>query len=113
MKYTSEQLAKINDTLRVNLIINSCDVEFEGVKGKMMLTRQVADLPYSQMIELLVMIAKVNTFSPDNDPHGEHDFGSIDAFGDKWFWKFDYYDSDLTYFGHHTHVLTIMHSSDY
>jgi len=30
------------------------------------------------------------TFTPDNDPHGEHDFGSFEIEGTRVFWKIDY-----------------------
>ena len=29
--------------------------------------------------------------------YGEHDFGSIELFDEKLFWKFDYYDLDLKF----------------
>jgi hypothetical protein len=31
-------------------------------------------------------------FNADNDPHGEHDFGSFELEGEKLFWRIDYYD---------------------
>lgn len=31
-----------------------------------------------------------------NDPHGEHDFGSLTVAGKKVFWKIDYYQRDLS-----------------
>ena len=34
-------------------------------------------------------------FSPDNDPYGEHDFGSFEYAGKTIFWKIDCYDRDL------------------
>ena len=37
-----------------------------------------------------------DTFTADNGPYGEHDFGSITVAGHTVFWKFDYYDLDLT-----------------
>lgn len=33
-----------------------------------------------------------NAFTPDNDPYGEHDFGSIIIDGQKLLWKIDYFD---------------------
>lgn len=33
---------------------------------------------------------------PDNDPHEEHDFGSVMVDGRKVFWKIDYYGADMT-----------------
>ena len=32
-------------------------------------------------------VATFDAFSADNDPHGEHDFGSFELAGDKFFWK--------------------------
>jgi hypothetical protein len=31
-----------------------------------------------------------NDFTADNDPHGEHDFGSFHIQGERVFWKIDY-----------------------
>jgi hypothetical protein len=31
-----------------------------------------------------------DTFTNDNDPHRERDFGSFDLDGEKLFWKIDY-----------------------
>lgn len=35
-------------------------------------------------------------FSDDNDPHGEHDFGSMEIEGRNVFWKIDYFDPTMT-----------------
>ena len=35
-------------------------------------------------------------FNEDNDPYGEHDFGSLKVAGEKIFWKIDYYDESLS-----------------
>jgi len=59
-------------------------------------------------------------FSDDNDPWGEHDYGSVEIDGEKVFWKIDYYDPTLTQGSENpaneavTHrVLTIMLASEY
>ena len=36
-----------------------------------------------------------DTFTGDNDPYGEHDFGAFTLCGERLFWKIDYYTSDL------------------
>ena len=38
-----------------------------------------------------------DAFVEDNDPRGEHDFGSYEIAGVGLFWKIDYYDEDLRY----------------
>ena len=59
-------------------------------------------------------------FSADNDPHGEHDFGRFEVAGEKFFWKIDYYGSDMMSGSEvpsdpekTTRVLTIMLSHEY
>ena len=42
-------------------------------------------------------IAVYDDFCHANDPHEEHDFGSLDADGGRVFFKIDYYDKSLTY----------------
>jgi hypothetical protein len=57
-------------------------------------------------------------FTEDNDPYGEHDFGTVYWLGEKVFWKIDYYDQALEY-GEDPlslkcrRVLTVMLASDY
>jgi hypothetical protein len=57
---------------------------------------------------------------PDNDPYSEHDFGSFEIEGDKFFWKIDCYDKTLEFGSPDptdpsvtTRLLTIMLASEY
>ena len=88
--------------------------------GKVMMTSGVDELPDCVKAEALVQVAKFTAFSADNDPHGEHDFGSFTLVGRKFFWKIDYYDSELQYGSEDpsdprktTRVLTLMLASEY
>jgi hypothetical protein len=45
---------------------------------------------------ILLAVQKFNKFTPDNDPYEEHDFGKIEVGEHMIFWKFDYYDLDLS-----------------
>ena len=47
-------------------------------------------------VAILGVVQQYSGFAPDNDPYGEHDFGSFQFAGETIFWKFDYYDLDLT-----------------
>jgi hypothetical protein len=47
-------------------------------------------------VAILGVVQQYSAFTPDNDPYGEHDFGSFRFQGETIFWKFDYYDLDLT-----------------
>jgi Protein of unknown function (DUF3768) len=46
---------------------------------------------------LVQAVRDFNDFNPDNDPHGEHDFGALEWYGDTTYWKIDYYDQQLQY----------------
>lgn len=55
-----------------------------------------------------------------NDPHGEHDFGSVEFLGRKFFWKLDYYDAAMEFgsddpadLAKTTRVLTVMLAEEY
>jgi len=59
-------------------------------------------------------------FTVDNDPHGEHDFGSLLIADEKLIWKIDYYDLSLDYGSKDpadpaqtTRVMTIMLADEY
>ena len=57
-------------------------------------------------------------FSEDNDPYGEHDFGSLTYEGQPILWKIDYYDQALSRWcdpldERCKRVLSVMLSSEY
>ena len=61
-----------------------------------------------------------DAFTEDNDPYGEHDFGSVKIAGETVFWKIDYYNPNLDGGSDDpadttkTHrVLTVMLASEY
>jgi hypothetical protein len=41
--------------------------------------------------ELVAAIARVSAFDPSDDPYGERDFGALTVWGQRLFWKIDYY----------------------
>jgi hypothetical protein len=53
------------------------------------------------LASVLDRVRKFDRFTPHNDPYGEHDFGAFHHGDNQIFWRFDYYDLDLT-----------MHSAD-
>jgi hypothetical protein len=86
--------------------------------GRVMMTRGIAGRPDSN--EILERVTQFDAFSPDNDPYGEHDFGSFDQAGDTIFWKIDYYDAELKHGSQDpsdpavtARVLTIMLAEEY
>jgi Protein of unknown function (DUF3768) len=69
---------------------------------------------------LLAMVRNFNDFNEGNDPYGEHDFGSVEFQGKRYFWKIDYYADSSYEYGTEDprspstrRVMTVMHSSEY
>ena len=68
----------------------------------------------------LTKMRTFNEFTSDNDPYGEHDFGSFEVVGEKFMFKIDYFDKELI---HHSpdpsdpavteRVITIMLAVEY
>jgi hypothetical protein len=42
-------------------------------------------------------VATFDAFTPDNDPHGKHDFGNFEIAGQKFFFEIDYHDPGLEF----------------
>ena len=92
-----------------------------GIAGRVFQTAGINALPWQVQSKIRERVETFDQFTPDNDPHGEHDFG---AFGvedvGKVFWKIDYYDKTMAYGSEDpadaaqtTRVLTIMLAEEY
>lgn len=81
--YDVNQVRALNDAARTTL--TGCRV---------MVTQGVDAL--GRMDEVLGAVSSYIAFDADNDPFGEHDFGSMQVAGQTVFWKFDYYDLSMT-----------------
>ena len=84
------------------------------------MTAGVDALPDMVKAEALKTAATFDDFTEDNDPHGEHDFGSFELCGRKFFWKIDYYDRAMEHGSEDpsdpdqtTRVMTVMLASEY
>ena len=100
----SAKIAAINDESRRNM--EGCTV-----------TRGVAAMG-EDVNEVFVRVRDFAEFNEDNDPYGEHDFGSFTVSGVKIFWKIDYYDENLSKWCDPlstdcNRVLTIMRADEY
>src|SRR5712691_10970575 len=105
----SERIRKLNDAFR-----NS----FSG--GQVYLSSGVAALDPPAKAKLLEAVRTFTDFDEGNDPHGEHDFASIEVDGANYFFKIDYYDTDIRYLSDDPsdpaitrRVMTIMLASEY
>jgi hypothetical protein len=65
--------------------------------GQLVITRGVADFGHERVVVLLDRVRRFDAFTPDNDPHGEHDFGAFEEGGNRFFWKIDYYDRSMEF----------------
>jgi uncharacterized protein DUF3768 len=90
------------------------------VGGRVLTTAGVAELPLDTKARLLLAVQSFSNFTKDNDPHREHDFGSIELEGETYFWKIDYYDLDCRFGSESpddpsqtTRVMTIMRADEY
>ena len=80
----------------------------------------IAALPYPDQAAILGKVVEFDQFNEDNDPHGEHDFGSFEHAGQRIFWKIDTYDLSMEWGSEDpsdpaktTRVLTIMLADEY
>jgi len=64
--------------------------------GKMVMTASVAALPEMVKASALAKLVNFDDFTPDNNPHGEHDFLSFEHCNRTFFWKCDYYNTEWT-----------------
>jgi Protein of unknown function (DUF3768) len=105
----SEAIARLNDTLRKT-----------GTGGAIMLTQGVTAIRGFDKAVLTNALANYDAFNPDNDPHGERDFGNLRVFGTDLLWKIDYYDIEQEFgsddpadAGMTRRVLTVMIAAEY
>jgi Protein of unknown function (DUF3768) len=89
-------------------------------RGSMMHTEGVHDRGPAFVLAVVNAVRAIKDFGPNNDPHGEHDFGAFEIDGERLFFKLDYYNLTLNAGSPDpadpavTHrVLTIMFVSEY
>ncbi len=87
MSATLQTLADQNDAFRRGS---------HALPGERVHTWGIEALGLEAVLHIWSYIRGFDGFTPDNDPYGEHDFGSfVHPFGGKVFWKIDYYGLDL------------------
>jgi len=104
------------DTDRIRELNDRARQSFTGCR--VVITQDIQAM--ENVPDLLDQVRWYDAFTPDNDPYGEHDFGSFRYGSETVFWKWDYYDVDM---GMHspdpsdptatTRVLTIMLADEY
>ena len=102
-------IATLNNKFRKSLI-----------GGEVLLSAGIAAMSSEDKANIVSLVQNFYNFTPDNDPYGEHDFGSFDYKGNKIFFKIDYYDLNYEFMSKNpanpditNRVLTIMLAEEY
>jgi hypothetical protein len=105
----SAKIRTLNDRFRKSL-----------TGGRVMMTAAASALPDDVRARAIKLTRTFDDFTPDNDPHNEHDFGSFEIDDLKFIFKHDYYDKSMRYGSEDpadpqktTRVLTIMLADEY
>ena len=103
---------------RIRVLNDNFRTTFVG--GQVVMTQGVAELPLDLKARIILAVQSFANFDAENDPHGEHDFGSFELAGETYFFKVDYYSPDLTSGSEDpadpektARVLTIMRADEY
>ena len=83
-----ERARVLNDEMR-------CGGPAIGGPNRWLLTAGVVGLGVQRVAEAVERVKSFDAFNPDDDPCGERDFGSFELFGERLFWKIDYYNQAL------------------
>lgn len=105
----SKRIRELNDAFRTT-----------GLGGTIVMTRGVSELGETLVGQIANAVKAFDTFTPDNDPYGEHDFGDFEVEDQKLYWKIDYYANDMMHGSNDAsdpeitkRVLTIMLRDEY
>lgn len=79
----TRKIAELNDRLRTT---------FSPDAGQVFMTRGIDALDEKTKAEVIAAVKMDTDFTEDNDPYGEHDYGTVQIAGRTYVWKIDYYD---------------------
>ena len=103
------RIADLNDQLRQT-----------QTGGRTVMTLGVQALGLSFIANAVTSMQKFTAFDTENDPHGEHDFGTFEVDGYRLFFKIDYYAPDMQHGSEDptdpektTRILTLMLAEEY
>ena len=112
------QIAPLSKSDRIRVLNDNFRSTFVG--GQVAMTQGVAELPLDTKARVILAVQSFSNFTKDNDPHGEHDFGSFKVEGETYFFKVDYYALDMQAGSEDAadpnvtaRVLTIMRADEY
>jgi len=107
-----------NKTARIRALNDLLRKTSQG--GQILMTHGISQFNHETIGRIVEAVKNYNDFNSDNDPYGEHDFGSFEIDRHKLFWKIDYYALDMMHGSEDaanpditTRVLTIMLTEEY
>ena len=80
----ADRIRQLNDDFRRSFI-----------GGRVLVTPGIRSLSIETNAAVLERVRTFADFDAENDPHGEHDFGSFGLEGETYFFKIDYYAPDM------------------
>ncbi len=89
-QHTRSSAQALDPTARIRALNDAFRRSFAG--GQVVETPGVVELAEVDRIALLLAVRRFDRFDAGNDPYGEHDFGSVEVGGERFFWKIDAYD---------------------
>lgn len=87
------RIRELNDALR------TCrdPIAALAMNGSIIFTRGIVMRGQAFVNRAFAAVAAFSEFTPENDPHGEHDMAFLTVDGVELFFKVDYYDAALQY----------------
>src|SRR5690349_4244881 len=106
---STKKIRALNDAFRTSM-----------TGGKVLLTAGVNVLPSDVKTMVIQSVETFSDFNEENDPYAQHDFGNFTITNRKFYFKLDYYDTNMEFGSEDpsdptktTRVLTIMLAEEY
>ena len=107
---STSRIRELNDAFRTRVV---------GY-GRLVVPAGIAAKSGSEQAAIMRHVMEFADFTPENDPHGEHDFGAFDFADERIFWKIDCYDRAMKFGSPNpadptvtARVLTVMLAEEY
>lgn len=86
------RIRALNDQLRTTGLLRN---------GKVLVVGDLVQADPELREKVVSAVRAFDTFTEDNDPHNEHDFGIVEVDGQSFNWKIDYYALDEMHLSEH------------
>lgn len=96
----------LNDMMRTGLVHNGDTLRITVSQG-------VKQLEKADQLNLMKEVSKFDEFNGKNDPYLEHDMGEVQHLGERYYFKFSYYDYKMESFGDDITVMHVFRKDEY